>query len=633
MFDGPTTPGLDFDAPIVVLDLADVYSSEALAIFMACATAFMQATLTAHRNGAEGAAPKVISVVDEAWRVLSELGLGEWLQSSFKLARQHGQQNMIVMHRFSDLERRRRRRLARIAPRRGAARRMPARASSTARTRARRRWPRSCSGSPRPRAELLPALGRGEAIWKVGQRSFFVCHLHLRARGAARRHRRRHGPATPTRARHGECPARNRTRHPGSPKPPASSPSARSSADWASSGSGVASRDCCSAMAGRAASRSPTTPASPYRCRVISAIPEPRGPSRRARVLPGAVAFYAVLAAMLAATGGARRGAARERSSRGTVARARNRRRGRRVGRARATSDASSCEHLPRGASCWAGSPVAWSPPSSATRSSSSPPPNRARRPAWPCPPSLNGKARCWRARSRPTCCATPSPAAPALGEVKVFDPTAITGFPRAGWSPLGASHTWQAARETADRLVASAQPAHGSGEASFWNQAGARLPRPAALRRRQHPPHHGRRRQRWVDTDDQEQITNALGGELWEQPRTPDARDERAALETLDGIWRSDDRLRSSLVMTAALALKAYADPTVQECSREGELTANWLLDGTANTAYLSATVTDQARLRPIVRHPHRRDHQRGLRPLRPHRPTHRPAPAGRPG
>ena len=58
MFDGPTTPGLDFDAPIVVLDLADVYSSEALAIFMACATAFMQATLAAHRvrrgRGAEG---------------------------------------------------------------------------------------------------------------------------------------------------------------------------------------------------------------------------------------------------------------------------------------------------------------------------------------------------------------------------------------------------------------------------------------------------------------------------------------------------------------------------------------------------------------------------------------------------
>jgi type IV secretion system protein VirD4 len=186
------------------------------------------------------------------------------------------------------------------------------------------------------------------------------------------------------------------------------------------------------------------------------------------------------------------------------------------------------------------------------------------------------------------------------VGEVKIFDPTEITGFPRASWSPLGASHTWQDARETADRLVASAQPAHGSGEAHFWNQAGARYLAPllfaAATTQRTMVDV-----VRWVDTDDQDQITGALGGELWSRPRTPDARDERAALETLDGIWRSDDRLRSSLVMTAALALKAYADPKVQDCSHVAELTADWLLDGAANTAYLCATVTDQARLRPL--------------------------------
>jgi type IV secretion system protein VirD4 len=185
-------------------------------------------------------------------------------------------------------------------------------------------------------------------------------------------------------------------------------------------------------------------------------------------------------------------------------------------------------------------------------------------------------------------------------GEVKIFDPTEITGFPRAGWTPLGGSHTWQDARETADRLVASAQPAHGSGEAHFWNQAGARYLAPllfaAASTQRTMVDV-----VRWVDTDDQEQITDALGGELWSRPRTPDARDERAALETLEGIWRSDDRLRSSLVMTAALALKAYADPKVQDCSHVAELTADWLLDGAANTAYLCATVTDQARLRPL--------------------------------
>jgi hypothetical protein len=159
----------------VVLDLADVYSSEALAIFMACATAFMQATLTAHRTPGS-TPPKVISVVDEAWRVLSELGLGEWLQSSFKLARQHGQQNIIVMHRFSDLS------AAGAAGSRES--RLAEGLLSDAGTRVVYRQNESEAplaaqllGLTETEAELLPGLGRGEAIWKVGQRSFFVCHL------------------------------------------------------------------------------------------------------------------------------------------------------------------------------------------------------------------------------------------------------------------------------------------------------------------------------------------------------------------------------------------------------------------------------------------------------------------------
>jgi type IV secretory pathway VirB4 component len=171
MFDGPTTLGLDFDAPVVVLDLADVYSSEALAIFMTCATAFMQATLARTRHRA-----KVISVVDEAWRVLSELGLGEWLQSSFKLARQQGQQNVIVMHRFSDLS------AAGAAGSREA--RLAEGLVSDAGTRVVYRQNESEAplaaqllGLTETETALLPGLGRGEAIWKVGQRSFFVCHL------------------------------------------------------------------------------------------------------------------------------------------------------------------------------------------------------------------------------------------------------------------------------------------------------------------------------------------------------------------------------------------------------------------------------------------------------------------------
>ena len=46
---------------------------------------------------------KTIFVLDEAWAILSNLGIAKWLQASFKLSRARGLQNIAVMHRFSDL--------------------------------------------------------------------------------------------------------------------------------------------------------------------------------------------------------------------------------------------------------------------------------------------------------------------------------------------------------------------------------------------------------------------------------------------------------------------------------------------------------------------------------------------------
>src|SRR5207247_2302791 len=47
MFDGPTTPGLDLDAPLVVLNLRAVLNTHtaALGILMTCATAWLQAMI------------------------------------------------------------------------------------------------------------------------------------------------------------------------------------------------------------------------------------------------------------------------------------------------------------------------------------------------------------------------------------------------------------------------------------------------------------------------------------------------------------------------------------------------------------------------------------------------------------
>ena len=102
MFDGPTTPGLDLDAPLVVLNLRAVLNTHttALGILMTCATAWLQAMIEAETD--ERSAKRIV-VVDEAWRILSNLGIGEWLQQSFKLSRGLGTQNVVVMHRLSDL--------------------------------------------------------------------------------------------------------------------------------------------------------------------------------------------------------------------------------------------------------------------------------------------------------------------------------------------------------------------------------------------------------------------------------------------------------------------------------------------------------------------------------------------------
>ncbi len=55
MFDGPTTTGLDLSSPLVVLDLSALYSSAALGVLMACATAWLQAALARTAVSAGGA--------------------------------------------------------------------------------------------------------------------------------------------------------------------------------------------------------------------------------------------------------------------------------------------------------------------------------------------------------------------------------------------------------------------------------------------------------------------------------------------------------------------------------------------------------------------------------------------------
>jgi hypothetical protein len=178
MFDGPTTAGLDLSSPLVILDLSALYSSTALGVLMACATAWLQAALArtaASAGGSLAAGGRFFLVVDEAWAILSNLGVARWLQSSWKLSRAFGVSNVAVLHRVSDLRSVGASDSEQVALAQGLLSDSETRvvyAQSPGELEAAAEL-LSLSATE---TDLLPQLRRGIALWKVGQRSFLVQH-------------------------------------------------------------------------------------------------------------------------------------------------------------------------------------------------------------------------------------------------------------------------------------------------------------------------------------------------------------------------------------------------------------------------------------------------------------------------
>lgn len=98
IFDGATTTGLDFTAPMAVLDLSGIHGSDDLiALLMTCASAWMEQAVLDPRAGHR------YVVYDEAWRLMRLLPLVRRMQATWKLSRAYGIANMVIMHRLSDL--------------------------------------------------------------------------------------------------------------------------------------------------------------------------------------------------------------------------------------------------------------------------------------------------------------------------------------------------------------------------------------------------------------------------------------------------------------------------------------------------------------------------------------------------
>jgi hypothetical protein len=144
---------------------------------MACATAWLQAALArTTAAGASATAPgRFFIVVDEAWAILSNLGVARWLQSSWKLSRAFGVSNVAVLHRVSDLRSVGASDSEQVALAQGLlsdseTRVVYAQAPGELEAAA------ELLSLSHTEVDLLPQLRRGIALWKVGQRSFLVQH-------------------------------------------------------------------------------------------------------------------------------------------------------------------------------------------------------------------------------------------------------------------------------------------------------------------------------------------------------------------------------------------------------------------------------------------------------------------------
>jgi len=168
MLDDRTTPDVRLDAPVVVFDLRALRHSAALPLVMACIAAWHEG-----RN-ADDPRPGIL-VIDEAWALVAATSTAEFLQRSWKLARASGTQNILVVHRISDL------RAAGDAGSRVAqiAEGLVSESEICVLLRqshADLALTRERLGLSRTEADLVARLPRGCALWRIGARSFVVAH-------------------------------------------------------------------------------------------------------------------------------------------------------------------------------------------------------------------------------------------------------------------------------------------------------------------------------------------------------------------------------------------------------------------------------------------------------------------------
>ena len=173
LFDGPSTVRFDPALPMISLDLSAVAENSTLvSVLMTCSSAWMEAALADPDGGQRWV------VYDEAWRLMSHPALLRRMDAQWRLARHYGIANLLIFHKLTDLDT--------VGDQGSAMRALAASLLANAETRIIYRQENDQTsataqalGLTDTETRLLPTLGTGQGLWRIGGRSFIIQHqLH-----------------------------------------------------------------------------------------------------------------------------------------------------------------------------------------------------------------------------------------------------------------------------------------------------------------------------------------------------------------------------------------------------------------------------------------------------------------------
>ncbi len=192
------------------------------------------------------------------------------------------------------------------------------------------------------------------------------------------------------------------------------------------------------------------------------------------------------------------------------------------------------------------------------------------------------------------------------LGEVRVFDPSGVTGLQSATWSPLRGAKTVSGAVRAARQIAEAAPRQQPTEQGDFWLQMAESLLASLLIIAANAKDRKFADIVRWVVSTDMpgenfvgevQPLMRALKADG--DPEKKEAGEFAATV--LEGLWRNDHRTVSSVYATARTMVWPWIDPLVATSTASCTTDLDWLMERN-NTLFVCIPLNDQHRLRPVL-------------------------------